>query len=157
MKKLGLFALRSNASCSISLPALETPMNQLTIMWIKSYGTKWQDSRCLLRITVLRAAGEGEHAGSEKDGKEVVLEGSHASLTSETYRENVSFWPQLEHGDRVGIELTLIGGTTFTVKGLALCKSAARPTTPFRERLAQPLAHPMTGSRPTGFGSYPPH
>ena len=59
----------------------------------------------------------------------MVLEGSHASHTSETYLETVSFWPQLEHGDRVRIELTLIGGTTFTVKGLALCFRAPPLTT----------------------------
>ena len=79
-------------------------------MWIKSYGSMWHDSRCLLRITVLRASDSsrraGERAASETDAKEVVLEGSHASHTSETYLETVSFWPQLEHGDRVRIELT---------------------------------------------------
>ena len=106
------------------VPQLQHDVTALTLFYMKSYGEKWDGSR--IRFSV--EARPGNTNDESKDGSGFVsvrdpdeLVGYHGKNTSETYTHRIKL-DGIGAGKDVLIGLELIGGTTFKMMGIALCK-----------------------------------
>jgi hypothetical protein len=81
---------------------------------MKSYGEKWNNSEIVLSASTLEGGTNWMEVRKES------LFGFHRKKTSETYTHRMEVDVEAGIDFRVGIQL--VGGTTFKVMGLAICK-----------------------------------
>lgn len=86
-------------------------ISTLTLFYMKSYGTMWDASRVTVSVS--------QHPDGDGLIQSDELVGYHAKETSETYTHRMEFQPT--RGDAI-ISINLIGGTTFKIMGMAVCK-----------------------------------
>jgi lysophospholipase L1-like esterase len=114
-KKLGISPTNTQLEGQTIQIDLESyVLSTVTLFYMKSYGEKWEGSRVAFTIT----RNEGQVIARDE------LAGIHEKLTSETYTHRVEI-PTPSDGkgsSNYRIELELIGGTTFKIMGLAICK-----------------------------------
>jgi hypothetical protein len=105
-----------NASFTIQIKDIATPIDRMMVLYIKSYGKAWESSRLLLLV-------EGKQMG-DTDWKELhrfELEGTHKAQTSINYSHNVNFEHSLSEGSNIRAVFTIMNGERFQINGLALC------------------------------------
>jgi hypothetical protein len=89
-------------------------LSSFTMFYMKSYGDKWASSEVSLSIE--RQLLQRWSNASEP----ISLFGFHNKTTSEMYTETIHFEPSTTKQLRVS--LTLAGGSTFKVMGVAVCR-----------------------------------
>lgn len=92
---------------------LKQPIHSITMFYMKSYGEKWSDSEIEVSAMVKK-----ESMWNEVRRNSIF--GFHAKHTSEVYTDRMEIDVNVGADFRVVIEL--VGGTTFKVMGLAICK-----------------------------------
>lgn len=114
--KLGFTPHRKGDTMSLEFRQLEQPIKSVTLFYMKSYGAKWKDSQASMAVQTLPAG-----ANTWSSSGAVTLEGIHDKKTSEMYTNEVALNPVASVGNSLRLTLTLTGGTTFKVMGLAVC------------------------------------
>ena len=84
----------------------------ISILYMKSYGEKWESSRVRCEI---------ENLDTNSIVETELLEGTHNKTTSETYSSRFNLKRKSSSVKGFRIRLTLVGGTYFKMMGLALC------------------------------------
>jgi hypothetical protein len=115
--KLGIAPPGLGSFVTIELPQVTQTIRKITVFYMKSYGERWAGSK--VRAQVSRH--DRMDGGWEKlKMREFV--GYHDKHTSETYTEllDLSYDP-IEPGNGLRLQITLIGGNTFKIMGLAIC------------------------------------
>lgn len=115
--KLGFVAKTRFASAKLLIPRIENRIQILTLHYLKSYGTRWQDSMARFDLRILRnnstrqeynttfsAVGYHEIQASVAFSLKIDLEENAASI-----------------GDSVELQMTLVNGTEFKIISLMLC------------------------------------
>jgi len=111
-------------------------LQSVTLFFLKSYGEKWENSTATVSVERrVVQVGTSEEEGEWISALEVPheLTGTHDKQTSETYTETVPFLPPPavdNGGDErtkstitdVRVTLTLTGGKTFKLTGIAVCQ-----------------------------------
>ena len=97
---------------------LSQSIQSVTIFFMKSYGEKWQGS--LVEVAAL------SNHPVEAKWRELAkkqISGFHGKTTSETYTTEIKFGEReaVAAGRNLRITLTLIGGKTFKMMGIAVC------------------------------------
>eukprot|EP00536_Pseudo-nitzschia_multiseries_P006438 jgi/Psemu1/304114/fgenesh1_kg.136_\ len=92
-------------------------IRSFTVFFMKSYGTKWENSE--LEVTIWSAP-------SSPDQQPVLIRkcnmlGTHDKQTSEVYTEEIVLSTPLSENQKLQLEVKLVGGTTFKIMGLAVC------------------------------------
>ncbi|KAG7372004.1 hypothetical protein IV203_018147 [Nitzschia inconspicua] len=92
------------------------PIRSITFFFMKSYGPKWKDSQLQVNVWHSGAAGR-----TLLQGRQLI--GVHNKTTSEMYTEEIRLKePQhVAAGEKLQLEATLVGGSTFKIMGLAVC------------------------------------
>jgi hypothetical protein len=108
----GYVATKSAASFTISVPAVKGPIRKVTLIYMKSYGEKWENSRLAVSLRSMR----GDTVVAETTGE---LEGFHNSETSVNY--DAFFDVAAEVGDRVEAKFEVTGGSIFKITGMLFC------------------------------------
>lgn len=108
----GYVANKSGASFTISVHAAKNPIRKVTLIYMKSYGEKWNTSRLAVNFRTMR----GNVMIAETSGE---LEGFHDSETSVNY--DAFFDVAAEVGDRVEAKFDVVGGAIFKITGMLFC------------------------------------
>jgi len=137
-------ATKKNASFTIQLENLRlSNINQMMIMYIKSYGNKWKNSQLLVEIyrgknitaTTINKINTGNDTVALSNNNTLILpttiewkvlstvqlSGLHNSTTSVNYIEKIDLGNNLEKGDILQATFTLTDGAVFQINGLAVC------------------------------------
>jgi hypothetical protein len=110
----GWVASQPKAVFSIALNVTTLPIHRLTLLYLKSYGTKWENSR--LRITIrIRRYGTQLLPKVKHD-----LVGFHNSNTSVNYEATIPLDAHV--GDTLLASFHVVGGTTFRINGMLFCQ-----------------------------------
>jgi len=110
-QKIGWVATKAEASFVMELPKVSKDVHVISLMYMKSYGEKWKDSR--VKITIL--------GSSSNTNTTTELRGSHESQVSIAFTEEIHLTePVLQHSN-LQLHVELVGGTTFKVLGLMVC------------------------------------
>lgn len=112
--KLGMSPSRLSKEMLLEFPKLVQPIHSITIFYMKSYGEQWDNSEIALSASTL------ERGTNWTEVRKASLFGFHNKKTSETYTYRMEVDVEAGMDFRVGIQL--VGGTTFKVMGLAICK-----------------------------------
>mmetsp|Transcript_6732 Transcript_6732/g.7655 ORF Transcript_6732/g.7655 Transcript_6732/m.7655 type:complete len:729 (-) Transcript_6732:267-2453(-) len=106
---------RASGKNSSQLMVLDFEYSQkirsVTFFFMKSYGTKWINSELEAKIW----------SSNHQLLEERNMLGTHKKNTSEMYTEEIVFNKPADSGDRLQLEVKLIGGETFKIMGLAVC------------------------------------
>jgi hypothetical protein len=103
---------REHPEFTLTVQDVSTPLSTLTVFYMKSYGDRWIDSRISVTVRI-----DGvEHRKDE-------LVGIHDKQTSETYTHRIEL-PVSSTSTPSKYEVTMehLGGVTFKIMGLAICK-----------------------------------
>ena len=92
-------------------------LNSVTLFYMKSYGTKWENSK--LRLDIFSVPSSGQELGRHLGGRDLL--GSHSKNTSEMYTEEIILAETVQASKKIQVEATLSGGGTFKIMGLAVC------------------------------------
>lgn len=111
----GWVASQPKAVFSIALNVTTLPIHRLTLLYLKSYGTKWEDSRLRITIRIRRPPGI---QGLPKVKHDLV--GYHTSNTSINYEATIPFDAHV--GDTILVTFHVVGGTTFRINGMLFCQ-----------------------------------
>uniref|UniRef100_A0A7S4AQF9 Uncharacterized protein n=1 Tax=Pseudo-nitzschia australis TaxID=44445 RepID=A0A7S4AQF9_9STRA len=92
-------------------------IQSVTFFFMKSYGTKWENSELEAKIW---------SAPSSPGQQQVLLDeryilGTHSKNTSEMYTEEIVLSERVDAGQKFQVEFKLVGGETFKLMGLAVC------------------------------------
>ena len=111
--KIGFVPKRTASDMVLEFSFLQ-PIRSVTFFFMKSYGSKWQNSELQIRTWK-----------STSDDSEVLVErniyGVHDKNTSEMYTEAIELSEPIPVGTGLKVGAKLIGGTTFKLMGLAVC------------------------------------
>jgi hypothetical protein len=92
---------------------LNQSIHSITIFYLKSYGEKWDQSE--IALSAMLKEGDNWHKVRTDP-----LFGFHAKHTSETYSHKMEL--DVKEGVDFRVSIELVGGRTFKVMGLAVCK-----------------------------------
>ena len=106
----------NNKQIVLDFKDVTQPIQSVTFFIMKSYGTKWQDSK--VRVQTYSRQ-KSSSTWDEVNVKEMV--GFHDKNTSEMYTEAIELSDPIERGGSLRLGAQLIGGTTFKLMGLAIC------------------------------------
>lgn len=109
-QKVGLVATCHNASFTVKFENITKPLRVITIFYLKSYGSKWKDSRALVTVS-----NETSMMSSHD------LSGEHDLNYSLTYSERIELQRSLEKGSNVNLKVQVKMGNTFKIMGLMFC------------------------------------
>ncbi|KAG7370599.1 hypothetical protein IV203_019169 [Nitzschia inconspicua] len=121
-RKLGIAAVKENATMQFDFRNIIQPVQVLTVHSIKSYGEAWEGSAANFIISK-KARKADRNATTGKDWIEVyneVLSGVHNSKSTISYSTEM-FFPLIEVGSDMKLEVKLVGGSKFKVTGMMLC------------------------------------
>ncbi|CAB9503794.1 expressed unknown protein [Seminavis robusta] len=110
-------ALQENATFTIQLDNIESDVNQLVLLYLRSYGPNWVD----VKLTVV-VEGSAPSAESWEKLNEALLIGSHNSETSVNYSKKINLKKVMEKGSSIRATFSLVAGRVFQVNGIAFCK-----------------------------------
>ncbi|VEU43870.1 unnamed protein product [Pseudo-nitzschia multistriata] len=116
----------------LDVPLTKRPVQTVVLFVMKSYGEKWENSTA--SVEVLQTTSEGTSWESVL-GPQFVT-GYHGKKTSETYTETLDLSRMLAPPSTLRIRLSLQGGHTFKLMGIAACDAGGDST------------HLVSGSRP---------
>jgi len=108
----GWVANQRKAVFEIQVNATESAIRKITIIYMKSYGPRWENAR--LRITVRVRRGEVWVWKTKHE-----LEGFHSSNTSVNYEAMLAVAGEV--GDQVLAKFEVFSGTTFRINGMLFC------------------------------------
>lgn len=121
-RKLGIAAMKANATMKFDFRNLTDRASILTIHSLKSYGEAWEGSAAKFSI-FKKAPVVARNATEYEEWVEVhneVLSGVHNSISTISYSTEMAF-PPIEEGSDVKLEVDLIGGSKFKITGMMLC------------------------------------
>ena len=110
----GWVALKKKAMFTIRINATAANISKVTLLYLKSYGPKWQDSK--LRVT-LRIRRNESYGITKKVKRDLV--GYHDSNTSINYEAIIPIEARI--GDYVLANFQVTSGTTFRINGMLFC------------------------------------
>jgi hypothetical protein len=121
-RKLGLAAVKENATMLFEFTNVTEPIQLLTIHSLKSYGEAWEGSAANFIISKKIASVGGESTVGEEwvQVDSQIVSGVHNSKSTISYSTEMVF-PQIEVGSDVKLEVTLVGGSKFKITGMMLC------------------------------------
>jgi hypothetical protein len=111
----GWIAQRSKAAFTIQVNATTMRISKFTVIYLKSYGALWKDTR--LSVTVLTRRGNVTRGGKERH----EIQGFHDSNTSVNYEADFPIRTPAEIGDSVHVHVNVHSGSTFRINGLMFC------------------------------------
>jgi len=91
-------------------------IHSVTLFFMKSYGTKWQNSELEARIWASPSSQQNSSIIAERH-----MLGTHNKNTSEMYTEEIILSRPIAAGEKLQLEAKLVGGETFKIMGLAVC------------------------------------
>jgi hypothetical protein len=99
--------------------ATVSQIQTVTLFYYKSYGPKWDNSTVAVHVEWKLASGPWISATDP-----FALNGFHAKNTTETYTDTIHLTTKNENEKSTGlrVSLTLAGGNTFKLSGIAVCK-----------------------------------
>jgi hypothetical protein len=92
-------------------------IQSVTIFFMKSYGTKWQNSELEIKIWSVPSTDQQDQILLEQRN----MSGTHNKETSEMYTEEIVLSKPVDAGEKMQLEFKLVGGETFKIMGLAVC------------------------------------
>jgi len=113
-RRLGWVATKLKASFSLQWRNIQREVRTLDLYTLKSYGDKWAGSIARFTLTT-------EHQ-NKKQTKSVEIKGSHGSESSITYEHTLKLESKALKGSTMTLKVDLIGGSTFKIIGMMLCK-----------------------------------
>jgi hypothetical protein len=122
-RKLGIEAIKTNATMQFDFPNVTLPVKILTIHSIKSYGEAWEGSAANFIISKKVSSiigNETNNGGQWTQVSSQVLSGVHSSESTISYSTEIMFAP-IEVGSDVKLEVKLVGGSKFKITGLMFC------------------------------------
>mmetsp|Transcript_2072 Transcript_2072/g.2333 ORF Transcript_2072/g.2333 Transcript_2072/m.2333 type:complete len:278 (+) Transcript_2072:499-1332(+) len=146
--RTGWYADTANATFELRVPIL-VPTHTLTIVSMKSYGPTWIGSKLAVTVTIRRASSSSENKNNNKNNSTTTNSTTTTTSTSPlddldnhdttaTYEidgfHDIQTSVHFPHkfplpgkdgaavGDEVIVRARLIGGSTFKINGLALCR-----------------------------------
>jgi hypothetical protein len=111
--KIGYVPTKPNATSTFFVHDLKADLKTLKISYLKSYGEKWMNSR--VRFTV-RSIETNAHSAIVST---FDLEGYHNSTVSISFSYSSELL--IPKGQRVEVEMQLVGGTSFKLISFMLC------------------------------------
>lgn len=116
--KLGWVAKRSDAKFVLTLKDLDRPVRLVTLIYMRSYGDKWEGSAARFTAHVSRG---GDGGGEESTA--TTVSGHHNTTASVSFTEVMELEGRATAGmgDTLVLEVELVGGATFKIQGLMLC------------------------------------
>jgi hypothetical protein len=107
-------------SFTIELRNISKEVDHLTVLSLKSYGPEWDGSRIEIQVEVLSPANRTVSRRSAR----YFVDGFHSRTTSVSYphRFRLPGEAGAAVGDTVRATFTKLGGRTFKMSGLSLCK-----------------------------------
>ena len=126
--KLGYCATKENAFFELEFQNIVTPVKTLTFLVMKSYGKKWENSKIQVEAKISKQVGTPDE---KTYSNSIEITGFHDKKTSETYTAQLNLASK-ENGiiqddngfsksDSLKVRITLIGGSTFKIMGMAFC------------------------------------
>jgi hypothetical protein len=114
--KLGYVPTNGTGSKFImNFPNIPQPVKTINLMYMKSYGSKWEGSLVVMTTTITKH--------NKKDAAPSSIEyefsGCHDDTTSVTYTNKVPIDANV--GDDVTLQFQLVAGETFKIMGMAIC------------------------------------
>ena len=107
-----------NSTFTIQLDNLDSPVNKMLLLYVRSYGKLWKSSRLSLVVEGSKPSHEG---GAWKQLHKADLDGIHDSQTSIDYSHRINLGDFLQIGSSVRARFTIVGGSRFQINGMALC------------------------------------
>ena len=116
--KIGWIAKKANATFTLQFDTIQKEVNVVTIFFLRSYGSKWKDSRT--KYTISRVTKE-----DTKRGINVLLEGEisgvHNDAHSLTLSQEFTLSDTIHKGESLSIKVDLVSGRTFKIMGMMMC------------------------------------
>jgi hypothetical protein len=114
--KLGVVATTPTAKAVLQFPQIQKPVQFITIHYLKSYGTLWEDSRAKFTMEIISSPQRQLlHTQSWE------LEGVHPQPVSISYFTKWQLGLPAPVGSSIRFHMELIGGQTFKINALMLC------------------------------------
>ena len=113
-RKTGLMSPPKGGSV-MEFPNIQRPVGNVLVFYTSSYSEKWKGSRLSVEIHGKMSENMTRLANS-------VLDGYHDRRTSDYMVEVLELSDVVPLGGKLQIHMALIGGTTFKILGLALCR-----------------------------------
>jgi hypothetical protein len=117
--RTGWYAQKANATFAMHFPIMEVPVHFLTIVSMKSYGPTWIGSKLKIKVTI-------DHPSNSTmlpDVSNYEIDGFHEVRTSVHFPHKFELPGNgASVGDNVILEAELVGGSTFKINGIALCR-----------------------------------
>lgn len=88
-------------------------IQSITFFFMKSYGTKWQNSELEAKVWSVQT--------TQTLLEERNMFGTHNKNTSEMYTEEMILSKPVDAGEKIRVEINLVGGEMFKIMGLAVC------------------------------------
>ena len=128
--RTGWYARRTNATFEIRVPATDAPMHFLTIMSMKSYGPDWIGSKLNVEVTIQSpfesantTAAAAVQPPDDAATASYEIDGYHEIKTSVHFPHKFKLPGNgARIGDVVILKAKLVGGVTFKINGIALCR-----------------------------------
>ncbi len=124
--KVGWIANSPNATFTIGFKEneIDKEVNAVTIVFMRSYGEKWADSRA--RFTFTADADDrndnDEGKGNESTLLEADISGVHNVTLSLSLSEKFMLPQTVTKGQKMKMKVDLISGSTFKIMGIMLCR-----------------------------------
>jgi hypothetical protein len=121
--KLGVVAQRPQARLVLRMDRLKSPIQVITIHYVKSYGDKWANSTLQCTMNVWKQQQQPNEEQQPSSSISWVLQGFHDLQSSISYhfRRDVGPEHRAEVGDAVELDMELVGGSTFKIISLMMC------------------------------------
>ena len=113
-RRLGWVATKPKASFSLEWRNTQIEVRTLDLYTLKSYGDKWAGSIARFTLTT-------EHQNN-KEMQSVEIKGTHDSQSSIAYVHTLKLERKALKGSTVALKVDLVGGSTFKIIGMMLCK-----------------------------------
>lgn len=110
-RKLGLVATEPNATLVFAVTNITQPIRVLNFVTLKSYGPKWEGSRARFSLWV-----------DDAQVWQTFIEGTHESKSSISYSHEFVLDNAVAVGSNIRLMVQLVGGKTFKVMGMMLCR-----------------------------------
>lgn len=115
--KLGYVPTGANSKFVMNFPNISQPVTTINLLYMKSYGSRWEGSQVIMTTTIQRHGTTGSATSTVNE-----FTGCHDQQTSVTYTSKVPIDANI--GDDVTIEFKLVAGETFKITGMALCDAS---------------------------------
>lgn len=120
---LGFDATESKAMFQVEMKNLPDRVSSVTLLTLKSYGEKWNNSMVLVTVHV-----DGKESNSSTSQQySTEIKGFHNVATSITVRTEITLGSGVEAGGSISMKVELVTGGTFKIFSMAFCRNPGPP------------------------------